>query len=102
MSLHKGLFEDTWPAVATKIHQIALAHVDCDWYDPVKYCLDAIAEKIAPRGYVILDDYNFYAGCRTATDEFVRLRNDFQVARDFGHLVIRRKLDSNDLERDRR
>ena len=102
VSLHKGLFEDTWPAVATTIHQIALAHVDCDWYDPVKYCLDAIAEKIAPGGSVILDDYNFYAGCRTATDEFVRSRNDFQVARDFGHLVIRRKLDSNDLERDRR
>ena len=40
MSLHKGLFEDTWPMVATKIHQIALAHVDCDWYDPVKYCLE--------------------------------------------------------------
>jgi len=58
-------------------------------------------KKIAPGGSVILDDYNFYSGCRTATDEFIRSRDDFQVGRNFGHLIIRRKLLRTGLKGDR-
>ena len=100
VSLHKGLFEDMWPGVATRIHQIAVAHLDCDWYNPVRYCLEAIADKMAPGGSVILDDYNYYGGCRTATDEFIRSRDDFQIVRNCGHLVIRRKVVEQRVGRD--
>ena len=37
VSLHKGLFEETLPNAA--IERIAFVHIDCDWYDPVAYCL---------------------------------------------------------------
>lgn len=33
--LHKGLFEESWPGYDGKT--IAFAHIDCDWYDQVKF-----------------------------------------------------------------
>lgn len=85
--LHKGLFEDTVPQAG--LRAVAFAHIDCDWYDPVRYCLMAIAEKIAAGGAIILDDYNDYDGCKAATDEFVAARPDFSFER--GPNVILRK-----------
>jgi O-methyltransferase len=67
--LHKGLFEETWPVA--KVGRIAFAHIDCDWYDPVAYCLDAVDKVMDPGGIVLIDDYHDYGGCRTAVDEFL-------------------------------
>lgn len=75
--LHKGLFEETWPTAG--ITRAALAHIDCDWYDPVAYCLSAVAEILTPGGLIILDDYHDYGGARTAVDEFVASRQDFSL-----------------------
>jgi O-methyltransferase len=75
IQLHKGLFEETWPAQA--IDRVAFAHVDCDWYDPVSYCLEILADRMSPEGVIILDDYHDYGGARTAVDEFLRARTDF-------------------------
>jgi len=74
--LHQGLFEDTWPNV--EIRSLSLVHVDCDWYDPVRFCLQAAAEKLARGGIIVIDDYNDYRGCRTAVDEFLAARSDFR------------------------
>jgi asparagine synthase (glutamine-hydrolysing) len=76
IQLHKGLFEDTWPNA--NIGSIALAHIDCDWYDPVKYCLEAIADKMSPSGLIVIDDYHAFGGARTAVDEFIESRPDFE------------------------
>ncbi len=73
--LLKGLFEETWPTAG--VSSIALAHIDCDWYDPVKYCLNICAEKLQRGGIIVIDDYNDYGGCRTAVDEFLTQRGDF-------------------------
>jgi O-methyltransferase len=88
--LHKGLFTETWPHAAPKIARVSLAHIDCDWYEPVKFCLEAVAPLMSPHGTIILDDYNDYGGCRIATDEFLTSRRQFQVSRQAGHLVLRR------------
>lgn len=88
--LHKGLFSDTWPVAAPNIARVSLAHIDCDWYEPVQFCLNAIAPLMSPHGAIILDDYNDYGGCRTATDEFLTLHRQFRVSRQSGHLVLRR------------
>lgn len=86
--LIKGLFEETWPLAP--VETLALAHLDCDWYDPVKFCLSAIADRVSPGGVIILDDYNDYGGCRTATDEFLAARQDYQM--DAGpNVILRRK-----------
>ena len=75
IALYQGLFETTWPTVT--VHRVSLVHIDCDWYDPVHYCLHAIADKMSEGGIVIIDDYNDWGGCRIAVDEFVAERKDF-------------------------
>lgn len=77
VQLHKGLFEETWPRIS--IDEIAFAHIDCDWYDPVVYCLTAVADKLSVGGVLLIDDYNDYGGARTAVDEFLARRPDFSL-----------------------
>lgn len=86
--LHKGLFEDTWPLYRGQA--IAFAHIDCDWYDPVRFCLEHVAERLAPGGAILLDDYHDYGGCRTAVTDFLAQRSDFQF--DDGENVILRRI----------
>lgn len=75
--LHKGLFEETWNGAG--VGSIALAHIDCDWYDPVTFCLNACAGKLSDGGLIIIDDYHDYGGCRTAVDEFLAHRREFAM-----------------------
>jgi len=67
--LYPGLFEETWPKAG--VSKLALVHIDCDWYDPVAYCLEAVAPKLSPGGMIIIDDFHDYGGCRTAVEEFL-------------------------------
>jgi O-methyltransferase len=66
--LHKGLFEDT----LNPTEPIAFAHVDCDWYEPVKCSLQRIFPYLQPGGFLISDDYFDYGGAAQAVDEFCR------------------------------
>ena len=83
--LHQGLFDTTltpqWP--------IALAHIDCDWYDPVKLCLQRITPHLVPGALIVIDDYFDYGGCRKATDEHMTSTPGFTVLRDARHRVLR-------------
>jgi asparagine synthase (glutamine-hydrolysing) len=74
--LHEGLFEETlWPN-----GPIAFAHLDCDWYDPVRLCLERIQPVWSRGGYLICDDYNNYGGAREAVDEFLGAHRDVRAA----------------------
>lgn len=75
VKLHQGLFEDTWPSAG--VSAVALAHIDCDWYDPVKYCLEQVADLMPSGAMFLIDDYNDYGGARVAVDEFIAARADF-------------------------
>ena len=88
IALHKGLFENTWPQAG--VRQVAFAHIDCDWYDPVKYCLRAIADILSPGGLVVIDDYHAHEGCKTAVHELIADRSDFRL--ELGPNPILRKL----------
>ena len=70
----KGLFQDTlYPQMP-----IALAHIDCDWYDSVKTCIERIVPKLSPGGIIIFDDYSSYSGCRRAVDEWLESDEGFE------------------------
>jgi O-methyltransferase len=73
--LCKGLFENTLPKYDGNI---SFAHIDCDWYDPVKFCLEEISKRLLPGGEIVLDDYHDYGGARSAVDEFVKREPNFQ------------------------
>jgi asparagine synthase (glutamine-hydrolysing) len=48
-----------------------------------------VADRVSPRGAILLDDYHDYGGCRAATDEFLRQRPDFSFE-DGENVVLRR------------
>jgi len=77
VSFHKGLFSDTLKPDGP----IALAHVDCDWYDSVTDCIQRIGPHLSPGGIIIFDDYSSYSGCRRAVDEW--LISDPQIEKIF-------------------
>jgi O-methyltransferase len=63
-----GLFQHTFPSV--RIPQIALLNIDADWYESVKLCLETFYNAVVPRGFISLDDYGAWPGCRLAVDQF--------------------------------
>lgn len=67
VNFHQGLFEDTIKAEGP----VALAHIDGDWYESVKVCLDRLAPNLAIGGVMIIDDYGSWSGCTKAIDEFL-------------------------------
>ncbi len=85
VSLHKGLFEDTLHPAGP----VAFAHIDCDWYEPVKLCLERLHPRLEPGALVAIDDYHDYAGARKATDEFLA-EHPMTVVTDRAHLILRR------------
>jgi hypothetical protein len=87
ISLVKGLLQDTM----VLDHAVAFAHVDVDWYDPVKTCLERIFPRLVPGGSIILDDYHDWGGCRKATDEFLlQVAGEFSLDDSAGSMRITR------------
>jgi O-methyltransferase len=68
---HIGWFQETVPRSANAIERIALLRIDGDRYDSTKACLDVLYDKVVPNGFVIIDDYGTFSGCRKAVDEFL-------------------------------
>lgn len=74
VNIISGWFQDSLPQVA--ISEIALLHIDADWYDSVWYCLNTLFDRVVPNGYIVVDDYGHFPGCRIAVDKFVGMRAD--------------------------
>lgn len=53
-AIHAGWFERTLPSIRGPF---ALAHVDCDYYAPVLFCLAHVLPRMALHGVVIVDDH---------------------------------------------
>jgi O-methyltransferase len=68
----KGWFQDTLPTA--DVGEIALLHIDADWYDSVKLCLDVFYDRVQPGGFIVFDDYGRWEGCTRAVDEFIANR----------------------------
>ena len=68
----KGWFENTLMSAATG--PIAVLHLDGDWYESTRQILHALYDRIDPRGFLSVDDYGHWPGCRRAVDEFFRER----------------------------
>lgn len=87
----KGLFEDTAADVLSRSGPVALAHIDCDIYDAVKFAYEASTSHMVPGGYYIFDDATA-ASCIGATEvvEDVVVRRDGRLSEQiFPHFVFR-------------
>lgn len=71
---HKGWFQYTLPTEVNKIDDIAILRLDGDWYASTKVCLEWLYDKVVPDGFIIIDDYGAYEGCKKAVDEFMESR----------------------------
>jgi O-methyltransferase len=64
-----GWFQDTFPRVSAQ--RVALLNIDADWYESVKLCLTTFFDRVVPGGFVSIDDYGHWPGCKKAVDEFL-------------------------------
>jgi O-methyltransferase len=77
LTFHKGWFDQTFPKA--HIDRIALLHIDADFYDSVRLCLEAWYPKVSPGGYIQFDDYSIFIGCTRAVDEFLLAHQELSL-----------------------
>ena len=68
----KGWFKDTLPTAPLK--QLAILRLDGDLYNSTMDALVGLYDKLSPGGYVIVDDYKGWPGCRKAVHQFLNIR----------------------------
>jgi hypothetical protein len=71
----EGYFEDSLPIYKSQIGEIAVLRLDADWYKGTRFCLDQLYDQVVDGGYIIIDDYGSWKGCKNAVDEFRKERN---------------------------
>ena len=67
-----GLFAETLPSAP--VEQLAILRIDADLYSSTRTVLDELYDRVAPGGFVIVDDYGCLEPCREAVDRFVEER----------------------------
>lgn len=70
-----GLFADTLPENQAKIGAIALLHADGDWYESTMDIFNNLYDSVVAEGFIQIDDYGHWEGCRQAVREFDRHRH---------------------------
>ncbi|MBD2209280.1 class I SAM-dependent methyltransferase [Nostoc linckia FACHB-104] len=70
VQLVKGYFEETLPKMRDGVGMIALLHMDGDWYESTRTIINNLYDRISNNGFVQVDDYGFWEGCRQALHEF--------------------------------
>lgn len=73
--IKKGWLQDTLPIWKERIGAISILRIDVDWYESTKCCLDNLYGNVAQGGYIIVDDYGYFPGCKIAVDEFINKIN---------------------------
>jgi O-methyltransferase len=70
----RGKVEDTIPETVPA--SIAILRLDTDWYESTKHELLHLYPRLEPGGVLIIDDYGYWAGARTAVDEWLASVDD--------------------------
>lgn len=71
LTMIKGWFQDTLQPTELKPDAIAVLHADGDFYDSTRIILEQLGRRVVPGGFIVADDYGFWAGCRKAVDEWL-------------------------------
>lgn len=64
----KGWFSDTLPTAP--INRISVLRLDGDLYESTRDALAPLYPKVSKGGFVIIDDYHSWAGCKQAVTEY--------------------------------
>jgi hypothetical protein len=74
VQIRKGWFQETLPEARHEVGPIAVLRLDGDWYESTRVCLENLYDLVPSGGFVIIDDYGYWEGCRRAVDEFLAAR----------------------------
>jgi len=69
----QGWFNETLPGAP--IQKLAFLRLDGDIYVSTRDALEALYDKVVPGGYIYVDDYGSYTGCRDAVNQFLLQRH---------------------------
>lgn len=72
--IHEGWFQQTVPAAGRSIDPIAVLRLDGDLYESTRISLEHLYDRVVEGGFIIIDDYGTFAGCRKAVREFLTTR----------------------------
>jgi O-methyltransferase len=72
--LVEGWFQDTLPKSKRRVGSIAILRIDADWYESTKTCLVHLYDDVVVGGFIIIDDYNMFPGCKASVEEFIAQR----------------------------
>jgi O-methyltransferase len=64
----KGWFRDSLPK--SPVQRLAVLRLDGDMYESTRDSLVPLYPKVSPGGFVIVDDYHDWPGCKRAVDEY--------------------------------
>lgn len=74
----KGWFSDTLKETTNLPNQIALLRMDGDWFESTMQIMESLYPRVAKGGLVIIDDYDYWEGCRKAVHTYFN-RNSLRV-----------------------
>lgn len=83
--LMPGSYEDTLAPEGA----LALAHLDCAKYEPMRILLERLAPRLVPGGRLVIDDYKTREECQRAVDDYFRGKAGFRLERKSRLHVIR-------------
>lgn len=67
--------------------EIALLHLDTDWYESTLHELQHCYPRLSPGGILIVDDYGHWSGCRKAVDEYLGSSGQFLCPLDYSAVL---------------
>lgn len=74
VKIYRGWIQETVPEASKKIETISLLILDCGLYEATKLCIESFYDKVSAKGVIVVDDYEVYAGCKKAIDDFLSAR----------------------------
>jgi len=79
--LIKGDIRKTLPEFIKKKSElkISLLHLDMDIYEPTKFALTKLFNKVVRGGMILIDDYNAVPGATKAIDEFLKKHKSLKI-----------------------
>ena len=72
IKLIKGRVENTLLEEKNLPEKISILRLDTDWYESTKIELEVLYPKLVSGGFLIIDDYGHFKGCRKAVDEYFK------------------------------
>jgi len=83
----EGWFKNTLPALRGDGTRIAVMRLDGDTFESTWQALVELYDLLSPGGFVIVDDYQDWVGCRRAVNEFITSRGITAKLRPVAHVA---------------